>query len=702
MEYKRSMYFFWSFVAVLGSIANTYLAQSLVWGIILMLIYTVSTGTWIGHTLPMRMSTYGRKFWGILILWTIVTLSNVAIYYPYEINLLTSSIVLFIPLIAFIFPPRHEQQLPTLDSYPTERSYFFPVFLFLILHVVLIYTLIARQTTDILPSPWAVLDPSFFLLYAAATALLLWIIVTARRTSHSLILSSLHLFTGFSIAPILYRLGYGFDGFIHRATESWIFQYGFILPKEPFYMGQYGMVVWLSNMSHVPLHIIDVYLVPILASLSIPFVVYYILKHVLKMPSPYAIAATLIVPLLYINALHLTTPHNLALLCLILTAFVLIGYIGDKISWIIPLALGLLTVVTHPLIGAPLFVIVISTLVLKRISNSTLQWFGMIKLTIALALLPVAMFLGHLLLNGYDMPTLINPLTNISKFFDLFAHPHYYQDGAPILFELLYLWKDILIALLVLLGIYGFIAYQGKSRLMYIFPASTIGMTLSAWLLRTWVIFPNVIGNEQTGYPSRLLHAALIFLLPWAAYAIYHIGKKIIDVSKEKIPVQFFKFIFIVFAAFFLMISLYLSYPQRNAKVWYSGFNVTHYDIDAVTTIHEENTKKNYIVLSNAITSVAALDTYSFYSHFMTDQGELFYYAIPTGGPLYAHYQDMVYEGQKREYMIAAMDLMGVDKAYFVVNWYWHDFADIVEGAKQSADNWKSIDDKIYIFTYMR
>ena len=63
----------------------------------------------------------------------------------------------------------------------------------------------------------------------------------------------------------------------------------------------------------------------------------------------------------------------------------------------------------------------------------------------------------------------------------------------------------------------------------------------------------------------------------------------------------------------------------------------------------------------------------------------------------------ITHEGQKQEYMLQAMDLVNVNKAYFVINSYWANFDTITEGAKKTADSWQSIDDgKAMVFTYHR
>jgi hypothetical protein len=168
-----------------------------------------------------------------------------------------------------------------------------------------------------------------------------------------------------------------------------------------------------------------------------------------------------------------------------------------------------------------------------------------------------------------------------------------------------------------------------------------------------------------------------------------------------------------------LMLSLYFSYPQRNVKARFPGYNVTANHFQAVEWIHDneaisyKQSTISYIVLADQITSAAALTDYSFAKYFRVKrdpaQGggdtpqEIFYYSIPTGGILYQQYGKMIYEGQKREYMVAAMNLAGVDTAYFVVNSYWANSQKIIEGAKKTADDWREFGDgQVWVFLYKR
>ncbi|MBU4375668.1 hypothetical protein KKH38_04155, partial [Patescibacteria group bacterium] len=139
-------------------------------------------------------------------------------------------------------------------------------------------------------------------------------------------------------------------------------------------------------------------------------------------------------------------------------------------------------------------------------------------------------------------------------------------------------------------------------------------------------------------------------------------------------------------------------------------FSTSKNDIEAVNWI-ENNTESDYIVLANQQVSAAALREFGFkkyYSPPLIDKergsgGEVFYYPVPTGGPLYQYYLDMVYEKPSRETMAKAMDLAGVSEGYFVLNKYWRAFDKILEEAKLEADSWEDIGDgDVFVFKYYK
>ncbi len=62
----------------------------------------------------------------------------------------------------------------------------------------------------------------------------------------------------------------------------------------------------------------------------------------------------------------------------------------------------------------------------------------------------------------------------------------------------------------------------------------------------------------------------------------------------------------------------------------------------------------------------------------------------------------MIYETPSKENMLEAMELTGVNQAYFVLPGYWSRFQIITEAALPEANAAYNLNDKIYIFKYFR
>ena len=124
----------------------------------------------------------------------------------------------------------------------------------------------------------------------------------------------------------------------------------------------------------------------------------------------------------------------------------------------------------------------------------------------------------------------------------------------------------------------------------------------------------------------------------------------------------------------------------------------------AVKKINEKSAPGSYVVLANQNVSAAALQQFGFRTYFKNTQNpqeDVFYYPIPTGGPLYSIYMDMVYDAPTREHAQQAATIASVDTVYFVINDYWTGFDKIVNNAIVHADSWETINSgAIYIFKY--
>ncbi len=717
---------------------NTWFLHSSIIGILTFAIYAVIAAKHISDT-------HTHALAGPIVLLSSLIIGNTILYYLHGATSLTATIVLLGSLAFYakkpIEPPakKFASFFARLDSWKQLTLHPFKhtedvarVLLVVFLDTSLLGFLWMKRTTELMPSPWQAVDAGFFIVFMLTTILLAYTVLKSTSKILPFFLVSLHLFTMYAVAPLLYPLGYGFDAFIHRATESWIFENGFINPKQPYYIGQYSLVVFLSKITGLSIFLIDVYLVPLLSAILIPFTLAHVYAKQFKMKTNHALVHILAIGLIPFLSFHLTTPHNLVVLLSLLTVFTTLLYQKNKLSWQVPFLLTLAALVTHPLIGAPIFGFFLTAVCIKIAKKTTIKRTWLVLTTLGQVFLLPVLFTINNVRTGNGWPLFGNPFSELPQFFDLFARPYWYLQHAPIFWEFIYAWERIVVPACVAIALGGFILYKKKSAAEYLYPLTALGIFLSAWLLRSWITFPDVVVYEQGDYPMRLIRASMLFLLPWFLYGLYRMAKALY-VEHD----TYWRTIFVILGAGLLTVSFYFSYPQRNIKSRFPGFNVTQSDFNAVELINgkskkfelpafldkppeelanasgvvvtpimvEAEVKLNddidYIVLSNQLVSAAALTRYSFAKTYDTSLGELFYYSVPTGGPLYQQYGKMLYEGQKREYMEAAMDLAGVEKSYFVINSYWANSDQIIKGAKKTADSWWEVDDRaVWVFLY--
>lgn len=694
-------------------VANLFFFDSIFVGVIGSVFYFFGLISVLKEILFKKTDSPCCWFWSSLASLFLFSILGTTVYYLYAINSWSSTIILALPITFFLakIEPIHVKKIIFKKESPTI---IFSLICFLIIEAALFITLIERRATDIMPSPWQAVGPNFFIAYLIAAGLLLFIVLKAKNNSGKYGATVLHLFLTYSVVAIIYQLGFGFDGFIHRATEVWIQNYGLITPKQPYYIGQYSLIVWLSNLTAIPIFYLDVYFVPILASLVIPGAVSQSLVSVWLIPRRYALVLLWLIPFIFFLSLNLTTPHNVLILLIFITVFAALLYVKGKLPTLPLIILALAGLAIHPLLGTPLALFTVAIILLNQARLKTKIPILILFFLIIIILLP-ALFSINIIVGGGELPHFINPLAKFNAFTELFKRPYWYTAYAGFFWELLYNWQRLIAPFIIFIGLLGFYLDKEKKLVHYLFPLTMIALWFGAFLLRSWIIFPGVAAFEQGDYPLRLLKTSLIFILPWSMYGLYTLYRQVIailspllspDLCRQaisNISKKIITTLFIVIISTALTISFYLSYPQRNPKVHFPGYSVSASDIKAVEWINHDNTDYNYVVLSNPVIAAAALTKYSFVKYFTTPQGEISYYSIPTGGPLFALYEKMWSRGQTREIMNEAMDIVGVKKAYFVIPSYWTKFNQIIDGAKKSADRWQIIDNgKIWVFVYYR
>jgi len=649
-----------------------------------------------------------RKIWqllfGILSLFGLLTIILSGIYWFYRID--REIITFVLALLPILISLQKNKELEIFDditkidleSYSYIKSHLGTKFLGLIVfggQALLFYVLFTKRFTDTLVSPWTIIGPKFFLVFFITSVLLLWVLQKSKHTLSNLLLLVIHTSLILNVALIIFKIGFGFDPFIHQATEKWISENGFVLPKQPYYIGQYMLVVALNFISKISITTLDKSLVPILSGIITPLVAYFglskiNLKHKL-------ISALALIPLLPLSFFIITTPNNLALLL----TFVIVFWIwyetkhSTKKTNLFGLLISLTTICIHPLVGLPLFLIYLGSILYKKTKIKLI--FYSIYTTILTFILPLAFYFNAKRL-GQDI-AIKNPLNNLEGFWSLFTRPHYYWlDKGNWFWQSLYYYRDAINLLFIVIAILGifFAIKKYKIKQTYFFIATILGLFASSFLLSTTLSFVDVIFYEQGGYANRLLTMILIILLPF-----FIISLRELFIYAKKQPAKQFG-LAIIFSVL-ILVSWYFTYPTRDPVSFHTGYSVREADITTVHFIDNLNErKKDYIVLTNQLVSAAALREFSFVKYLETPAGEQYFYSVPTGGPLYQYFRKMVYQQPKRQWMEEAMTFAGVKKAYFVHTNYWAPAGEIRDAAKLEADNWWELaGGRVWVYEYV-
>ena len=631
----------------------------------------------------------------LLILICLTSVCGGLVYRFYSLNQLGLTVSLILAVIFFIIIQyfrllaNKKTKLP-LPAKPESNKFRLTNFLLFTSYFLLLafcfYILFNHRTANAIISPWQTMPKYFFIAYGLATLFLIGNSIVNKKFALPLIV--FHYFLSFSVVLISYKLNYGYDPFIHQATENLIAKTGAVEPKPFYYLGQYALVVIIHKITALPLVWLDKLLLPLLAALFLPVALWRVLKSWFDSVS---LNLILILALLALSFpfLIVTTPQNLAYLLLILT--ILSGlFCKNFYDFLIVLLLSLAAAITHPLAGIPALIFCAFLAIYHSDRINIKKYIYPLLIIITIFILPASFyFLNQRLVsaapNDNLAPSLDQTVLNIPG-----------QENFILNFVYLYGFNlKFILGLLALSGIFIAYKYREQCRILRLY------LTLSAALFISYLIaakmpFAFLINYERNDYPQRILLAASLFLLPFFIISIYALLEKI---AKQNI---FIILSFMIFLTLLISVALYLSYPRSDNYVNSHGYAVSSADIKAVEWINQD-AKSDFIVLANQQVSAAALSRFGFKKYYGSGQEQIFYYPIPTSSPLYQYYLDMVYKKPSRETMLAAMDLAGVNQGYFVLNKYWRAFTKISAEAKLFAGSWQEIDNgQVIIFKYER
>lgn len=599
-------------------------------------------------------------------------------YYIYQINSFTIAIFLLIFTCIILYLTKSISSVEI--SCPIWPKFDF-IDIFLIVSYFfctgfLIFTLLKNQTSELIKTPWQVLDNDFFVFYFCATFILILAAINHlnKKIVHTFI--SIHFFLSFIVATIIYKLGYGFDPFIHQAAEKFINEHGVILPKNLFYLGQYSLVIILTKLTSINLIFIDRFLVNIFAAIFLPLSIFHGIKNITfnfyKNTKKFFTEKLFIIsPILFLlipfSPFIFTTPQNLAYVFLLITLFLSLSTQNNQLPiWQIYF-FAFTTLIIHPLAG----LLIVTWTFFISCWEKKKRFLTVIIGIIGSLIVPLSFWLNSKI-SRYQTVFKIQSV----KLLDYFKTK--YLDYS--IRDFIYFFDNYFELLIIITAVIAIIQFTIKKTYQYLPLAIFYIITLINYIIvKKYVVFSELIDYEKFDYANRILEISLYFLIP---LTIFVSANFIITVVKNTYwPVKIF---FIILISLLVCISFYLSYPRNDQYAANSGFNVSQADFNTVKLIENQASGSSYIVLAPQNTSLAALTLYGF----SREYNNIYFYSIPTGGKLYQYYRQIIEKDNFNPSMINEIfNLVSVDKIYIVINKYWKNADSIIAKMRKIAKN---------------
>ncbi|MCC7522756.1 hypothetical protein IT407_03070 [Candidatus Uhrbacteria bacterium] len=586
---------------------------------------------------------------------------------------LAAGLLLLLPLLVWQ-PKKH--QLPTESE---EKPNWYWIIPLLVIGVLLgggvVYASFRAATDVAIRSPWVMLP--FWTIPACASLVIASLLAAWKSRSRlaTAVLVSITSFAISAIAPALYELGFGFDGFLHRASEHIILDTGTLDPKPPYYIGQYVFTTWLARFSALDISLIDRWLVPVFFAL-IPF---FFLSSRAKSRDLLGIPALLLlIPLAPFVA---TTPQSFAYIIGLISILISLDEELHPFAWL-PLALW--SIAIHPLAGLP-FAAIAGALFCIRLGKN----YGYKPITYSFAVLGVIaaglsipaafLLLGSLSSNAvvWDWSRIID-MNEIWKSLSAFTPP---QNRVALWADWSSLVGFLILPASILLAIISI--FRDRDRRAYWIALLAAGCSLLAagFILKAAGEFPFLIDYERGNYTDRLsIMANLIVAIPAAA----GLGFLLSRLSRTHILTT----CYVLCASYAWMgAQTYNALPRHDAAQASRGWSVGRSDIDAVRWIEQDAGKEPYTVLANQSVSAAAVQELGFKRY----AGDVFFYPIPTGGALYQEFLQAVAPDPSFDAIQNAARLGESKIVYVVLNEYWWDAERVASKLSAQANSERDI-----------
>lgn len=515
-------------------------------------------------------------------------------------------------------------------------------------------------TLDPIRTPWPLLPvPTLFAFAIIGLSALLaaW---KSKVTWATILIAVLGLTSIAAIAPLVYANGFGFDGFLHRASMDIINTTGTLSPKPPYYIGLYVFETWLTRL--LSFSIVDIDRWFMLGALALlPIGLAWTTRERTKANWMLA-ASLLIIPLAPFVA---TTPQAVAYLIGFLAIAAALGRLHP--ATIASLALWSLAI--HPLAGLPFLLVTLAIMAHKR------AWLAALLVIAAGCSVPAAFFLlGTFSSNQivWDFSRLINidailatlgrfqpPTNRVALWADAAALLEILQLPIILLGSILAAWKD-----------------TERRRSWIILLAAGLLLIVSGFVLQTTGDFPFLIDYERGNYADRLFVIARIVLLVPAGAGLGYILSRIPRLGLA--PAIFL----LALVPAGIAANAYAALPRHDAANVSRGWSVGRADVEVVRWIDRDASASPYTVLANQSVSAAAVQELGFKRY----AGDVFFYPIPTGGTLYQEFLRAMDVDTNLDPIREAARLGNTKLVYVVLNDYWWDAARVAQHLSTMAD----------------
>lgn len=522
-----------------------------------------------------------------------------------------------------------------------------------------LYSAWRAGTSDSIRTPWPLMPPGTLAALALAWASAILSAFIVKRRALAAWQAGLALFGTTAIAPLVYRLGFGFDGFLHVASEKIILATGTLSPKPFYYIGQYVFTTRFSKLIEMPVEDVDRWLVPLATAVLLPLAL-----HLGRRKTDSAVwpTALLFLPLAPFVA---TTPQAFGYMLGLTALLLLRGRYENFVHPVAPLAIAVWSAAVHPLAGVPFLAVCLAALIWPE-AGSRFVWPRRLaaSLCAVLAVCAVPLMFFILSLGGksgirWDFSGLwtAGPWLELGRTLVPWIGNHFavWPSWASLI-------AHSLPVLLMLAAIGSIFITRGAERgVTVLLSATALLLLVSSTALKTSGEFAFLISYERGNYAERLGIIAAFILLAAALPAV----AKIMGRIRLGPPLLGAAALGLILAA--AAASSYDALPRHDALVTGRGWSVGQSDVEAVRFIDRDAGRQPYTVLANQSVSAAAVMQLGFKRY----AGDVFFYPIPTGGPLYDVFLRMTYKEPTRDTAAEAGKLGDSQLVYVVLNDYW-------------------------------